>query len=145
MTTKTNELIVTDTARDTVGVTINGEVRRVTWGELRQAAEQDDRGLAAAYAGLLAQAEAMAAAGPVDVTVRQDSTHVWWVAAVTASHGGGRADYPSRRDEGMTHPSSLSAELEAADVCDRLGKRVERRTGFDAAAARAKRDAIVAK
>ena len=104
--------------------------------DLRAAAAQEDAEAAAWYRRILALAEAEAANGPVIVSVHQDGTNVWWVCTVTAFWGGGPANYRRATDEGGTLPNHLLAALEAARICDRLGKRVEVRDGFDSEVAR---------
>ncbi len=46
----TNEIMVLDVGED-IRVAVNGEVRRVSWDVLRNAASQDDQELAACFAG----------------------------------------------------------------------------------------------
>ena len=57
---KTSELVLVSVSWDGVTVTVDGEIKRVSWDNLRAAATQDDAGLRAVYAGLLEDAKRMA-------------------------------------------------------------------------------------
>ena len=119
-------------------VLIDGDNRWIGWSDLSAACQQEDAELAAEYRSINRRARAMAADGPVVVSVNQDHTNVWWVASVRALHGGGEAAYPRCRDEGGTLPNHMLAACEAEDICQRLGSRVARRDGFDGLAAKAR-------
>ena len=136
MTTKTNEIVVLEVGARGAKVAVNGENKWIDWDVLRAAAGQRDAALADVYRTVLRRAAAMAADGPVIVSVGRDETNVWWSAGVSAAWGGGQANYGRRADEGGTHPNQMLAASEAADICDRLGDRVIGRRGFDGAAAR---------
>lgn len=111
---------------DRKGATIesDGQSMCVSWGDLAAAAAQEDRSLSAVYSRLLGSARQMAADGPVDISVHQDYTNVWWVCTVSAVNGGGPANYSQYRDEGGTHPHAKLAIWEALRICERLGSRV---------------------
>ena len=143
MTMKTNELLVLETTEEDVQVAQNGENKWLSWDALIAAANQSDAALATVYRGVYRQAVAMAADGPVVVSVHRDHTNVWWVATVRALHGGGEAKYSRRADEGGTLPNHLLAACEAEDICQRLGSRVARREGFDGPAAKKRARGIV--
>jgi hypothetical protein len=128
--TETNELVVVKVDADGATVAVNGENRRISWHDLRQAASQDDAGLRAAYRGVLRQAEEMASHGPLGVSVERDETNVWWVVRVRAIHGGGEARFRRMADEGGTHGARASAASEARDIVARLGSRVQSMRGF---------------
>jgi hypothetical protein len=130
MATTTNALVVVRVDEGGVTVAVNGENRRVAWDDLRAAAGQADRELAAAYKGVLREAEGVASRGPVEVGAHRDSTNVWWVVTVRAALGGGPADWHRHADEGGTHARHSAAAFEAEGICRRLGKRVRSRTGF---------------
>lgn len=144
-TIETNALLVLSVDSAGAIVAANGRNTMIDWDTLRRAVQQEDAELRRAYSALLTAAEDMAADGPVEVSVEQDSTNVWWVAGVTAAWGGGYANYHRRADEGGTQPNHLCAAIEAADICDRLGSRVVRRIGFDGAAARRQREKIMSR
>lgn len=141
--TRTNEILVLAVSETAVKVAVNGDNKWLDWDTLRAAAHQDDAALRTVYAGCLSQAAAMAADGPVVVSVGRDHTKVWWVATVTALHGGGEARYARDRTEGGTLPNHLLAACEAEDICQRLGSRVARRVGFDGPAAKDRARKIV--
>lgn len=130
--TATNELVVVKVGRDSMTVAVNGQNKVLGWDALRRAAsaENADAGLRKVYAGVLAEAEAMAADGPLTVEVRQDSTDVWWVVSVRSYHGGGYPNWKRKDDEGGTHPHRSGAAFEAREICKRLGGRVTQRIGF---------------
>lgn len=142
MATKFNEALVLSVSVHGVRVAVNGENKTVEWDALRAAAGQADPALATIYRGILREAEALAADGPVVVSVHRDHTNVWWVATVTALHGGGKANYPRLCDEGGRLPNHLLAACEAEDICQRLGSRVAQRVGFDSPAAKARAQKI---
>lgn len=139
---RTNEIIVMGTDECGLRVAVNGENQRLSWADLDAARGQADAGLAEAYQRIHRDAAALAAGGPVVVSVHRDATNVWWVATVRALHGGGYAAYARRRDEGGTLPNHLLAACEAEDICQRLGERVALREGFDGPAAKARASEI---
>lgn len=135
--TQTNNIVVIGANRAGATVAVNGENKCIGWADLREASRQYDGGLQRVYQQILQQAEAVVAGGPVVVEVRSSSTGVMWECVVYSAISGGQANYTRRSDEGMEHPQQWLAAVEAADICDRLGARVERRIGFDSAKARA--------
>jgi hypothetical protein len=135
--TQTNNIVVIGANRAGATVAVNGENKCIGWTDLREASHQYDDELRRVYQQILHQAEAMVAGGPVVVEVRKNSTNVMWECVVYSAISSGTASYTRRCDEGMEHPQQWLAAVEAADICDRLGTRVERRIGFDSTKARA--------
>lgn len=131
MTTTTNALVVVSVDRDGVLVAVNGTNKRIDWYDLRAAARQEDTSLREAYAGVLREAEALAAKGPVEIEVKQDpQTNVYWIVCVRARLGGGPVSWRRAADEGGTLGTCREAKFEAEGICKRLGSRVESRIGF---------------
>lgn len=130
-TIKTSRMSVESVGRTHVVVRdCDGQTQSVSWDTLLAASRQDDTKLSVFYGRLLRTAEAMAADGPVVVSVHRNETNVWWVVTVTAAHGCGAANWRRHADEGGTHGSWRTAISEAEDICERLGARVIERQGF---------------
>lgn len=129
-TIKTSRMSVESVGRTHVVVRDrDGQTQSVSWDTLRAASRQDDAKLSGFYGRLLRTAEAMAADGPVVVSVHKNETNVWWVVTVTAVHGLGVANWRRLADEGGTHAGWRTAIGEAKDICERLGARVIERQG----------------
>ena len=122
--------LLTVLAASSRGVTVateDGQQARLHWGELIEAANQDDTDLGLVYLGIWKQGRKFLQSLPLDqqdirVIVTDQSTSAMWYVWVLDASGTYRRDL-MRADEGCGQPRKWLAEKEADDIRARLATR----------------------
>lgn len=123
-TIETNKIMVVRVSEDGCVCAVNGENKHISWDALTDATRQRDTDLAGIYATILTDARKMVAGNralPIQCSVGQNETNVWWVASFS-DVSGEWSWIPRDADEGGTLPHKWMADKEAKTRAARLRK-----------------------